>query len=157
MVEFKSLKALNNFLKKNIKSALQDEPPIAVKNLMRKHIMRDVYMVYKPQVYVRRYNRDGLLSEKNIKIDNKRNNSVEIYNITKRNLRYTNEYLAPVIEFGHEEAISRGYRGYSFPNPSRAYYHARPFIANTREDLIRNKQHVKAFQESLKRLGIKTK
>jgi hypothetical protein len=157
MAEFKSLKALIDFLEKSVKSAIQDEPPKAVKNLMKKHILRDVYMVYEqPKIYVRRYNKGGLLDERNIKIDNKKNNTVEIYNITKRNLRYQNEYLAPVIEFGHEEAIAKGYRGYSFPNPKKAYYHERPFIENTRDSLIKSKSHVKALQESLKRLGIKT-
>jgi hypothetical protein len=157
MAEFKSLKALNDFLEKSIKSAIKDDPPKAVKNLMKKHILRDVYMVYKPQQYVRRYNQGGLMDERNIVIDSKENNSVEIYNITKRNLKYQNEYLAPVIEFGHEGAIAKGYRGYSYPNPERAYYHERPFIKNTRDSLIRSKSHVKAFQESLKRLGIRTK
>lgn len=156
MAEFRSLKSLMSFLEKSIKDAIQDEPPKAVKNLMKKHILRDVYMKYKPKLYQRRLNRDGLLDEDNIEINSKSANKVEIYNITKRNLNYTNDYLAPVIEYGHEGAESRGYRGYSYPIPKYAYYYPRPFIGNTRRSLEKNKQHVKALQQSLKRLGIKT-
>ena len=77
MKEFKSLKALKDFLDKSVKSALKDEPPKAVKNLMRKHILRDVYMVYKPETYVRRYNDNGLWDIRNIKVDYKDNNTLE--------------------------------------------------------------------------------
>ena len=156
MKEFKSLKALKDFLDESIKSAIVDEPPKAVKNLMRKHILQDVYMVYKPEVYVRRYEDNGLWDIRNIKVDYKENNTLEIYNVTKRNIRFRDEYLAPLIEFGHLKAIAKGYRGYTFPNPKKAYYDARPFTENTRKSLIRNKSHVKALQQSLKKLGIKT-
>jgi hypothetical protein len=163
MANFKSLKALKEYLSKSIDKAIKDEPPKAVKNLMKKHILRDVYMVYKPFRYERRLNRGGLLDENNILIDPKQPNTVEVYNITKRSTVYTNDYtanqmyLAPVIEFGHDVAEERGYRGYSYPNPKKAYYHARPFIRNTRNSLAKSKSHVKAFQQSLKKLGINTK
>jgi hypothetical protein len=156
MKEFKSLKALKDFLDKSVKSALSDEPPKAVKNLMRKHILRDVYMVYKPEKYVRRYNDNGLWDIRNIKVDHTGSNTLEIYNDTKRNIRFRDEYLTPLIEFGHLKAKAKGYRGYTFPNPKKEYYNARPFTENTRKSLAKNKSHVKAFQQSLKKLGIKT-
>lgn len=163
MAQFKSLKALKEYLEKSVETALKDEPPKAVKNLMIKHILRDVYMVYQPRRYQRRLNNGGLLDEKNIIIDPKDHNTVEIYNITKRNTIYTNDYtagqmyLTPVIEFGHEVAEEKGYRGYTYPNSYKEYYKKRPFISNTRKSLATSKSHVKALQESLKRLGIKTK
>lgn len=151
---FRSLKALEKYLKNAITKSLKDSPPIAVKNLMMKHILRDVYSVYTPKEYVRRYSSEGLLSEDNVVIDNKRGNRIEIWNKTKRNINYTNLYLAPVIEYGHKKAISNGYQGYSYPNPDYAYYYPRPFIKNTRNDLKMNKQHIKALKQSLKKFGI---
>jgi len=157
MEEFNSFKKLQDFLKQAVKKAIQDEPPKAIKNVLKKHILRDVYMAYeKPKKYVRRYHNDGLMDEDNIKVQFKRNNTIEVYNIAKRNLMYTNQYLTPVIEYGHEKAKELGYRGYTFPHPRYKYYHKRPFIANTRESLRKNKSHVKALQHSLRRLGINT-
>lgn len=155
-MEFRSLKALKKHLNDSIKSSIQNVAPIAVKNLMMKHILRDVYMVYKPKIYQRRYMNEGLLDEKNVNIRNRKGNVVEIYNVTKRNLNYSNQYLAPVIEYGHKGAMSKGYRGYSFPNPRYAYYYARPFIGNTRRDLMADKAHVKAFRQGLKTFGIRS-
>jgi hypothetical protein len=156
-MNFKSFKALEKFLKTSIGKAIKDEPPKAVRNLMRRNIIKEVYSVYKPEIYERRYNNDGLLSEKNIISKPKKGNIVEIYNIAKRNIRYTNQYLAPVIEFGHKGAIDKGYRGYTFPRPMRAYYQERPFIRVTREDLFQKKSHVHAMKQSLKKLGISSK
>ena len=154
MKEFHSLNELEKFLKKNIRLALLKDPPTAVKNLMRKHILKDVYFRYRPKEYKRRGINEGLYDKDKIIFKSKKDNTVEIYNIAKRNIRYTNQYLAPVIEFGHEGAESKGYRGYSFPYPQYAYYYPRPFIKNTREDLRKNKQHIKAFIQSLKSYGI---
>jgi hypothetical protein len=154
MPDFKSLKALEKYLKKAIKESIKEEPTKAVKNLMRKHILRDVYMVYKPKEYQRRLISGGLYDEKNIVIKPKRNNTVEIFNKAKRNMNNTNLYLAPIIEFGHKKAVADGYKGYSYEYPHLRYYHPRPFIENTRESLKENKQHVKAMKQNLKKYGI---
>jgi hypothetical protein len=160
MAEFKSFKALDKYLLRAVKSAIKEEPPKAVKNLMKKHILHDVYMVYKPVMYERRYKDHGLMDENNIKIHNRRNEqrqaSVEIFNITKRNRFYSNLYLAPLIEFGHTGAIERGYVGYPRSKPFRKYHKKRPFIDNTRKSLKKSKSHIKAFQYSLSKYGIKT-
>ena len=103
------------------------------------------------------------MTKKTLSLTQQDHTTVEIYNITKRNTVYTNDYtagqmyLTPVIEFGHEVAEEKGYRGYTYPNAYKEYYNKRPFISNTRKSLATSKSHVKALQESLKRLGIKTK
>jgi hypothetical protein len=155
-MDFRSMDKLEKYIKNAINKSIKDKPPQAVKNLMMKHILRDVYSVYKPKIYQRRYTKNGLYDENNVVFKPRKNNTVEIYNKTKRNLNYSNQYLAPVIEFGHEGAKSKGYRGYSYPNPRYAYFYPRPFIKNTRNSLKQNKQHVYAFIQSLKSFGIKS-
>lgn len=157
MAEFKSFKALDKYLKKAVKSAIKDEPPKAVKNLMKKHILHDVYMVYKPKQYIRRYNNQGLMDERNIKIENKRNNIVHIYNVAKRKDYYPNLYLAPIIEYGYEKARTKGVVGVPKGNPNLKYYDKRPFVENTRKSLKKSKSHIKAFQYGLKKFGINSK
>lgn len=158
MKKFRSLKALEYFLKNRIAQALQAEVPNVVADTMETHILREVYLKYpSPKIYERRGNDGGLLDRENITWNRVSSNTIEVMNITKRNINYTNQYLAPVIEYGHKEAEAKGYRGYSFPYPQYAYYYPRPFIKATREDLMKNKQHVKAFQNSLKSYGINSK
>jgi hypothetical protein len=155
--EFRSLKSLEAYLKNKIKSAIQDEVPRKVKQTMQENILREVYLKYSPKMYERRGNDGGLMDEENIIYNVLNSNTLEFMNVTKRNLNFNNEYLAPVIEFGHREAQRRGYRGYSYPYPKYAYFYPRPFIKSTREDLYKNKIHVEAFREGLKKFGITTK
>lgn len=158
--EFKSMKALKFYIESKIQNALQSSHLLQeIKKTMQENILKEVYLVYSPKQYQRRGNSGGLIDENNITHDLVSKNRVEIYNVAKRNTayantKYTNMYLAPLIELGHEEAKASGYQGYNYPRKNRAYYKPRPFVRATREELKRTKKHVKAFKESLNSLGI---
>lgn len=156
MPEFRSFSKLEEFLKNAIQKAIKDEPPKTVKRTMRRHIEHDVYGEYSPKQYIRRGTDGGLADEDNIVIKNKEDNIVEIYNIAKRNMRYTERYLTPLIELGHrkyEDKYGKG-TGYKYPYPQFTYYHPRPFVKKTRRSLRRGKLHINAFKKSLKKYGI---
>jgi hypothetical protein len=160
MAGFKSFKALETYLNNKIRNALQSNDVIEqVKQTMQENILREVYMAYNPRVYQRRGNSGGLMADESITHDVLNSSTIAIYNIAKRNTSYadttyTNPYLAPLIELGHKEAENKGYQGYNYPFRYLAYFKPRPFIKETRNELARTKKHVKAFQKSLKSLGI---
>ena len=156
MPEFRSLNELKEFLENAVVKALNDEPPKVIKRIMREHIKEDVYDVYPfPKVYQRRYDGSGGLYDENMTISETPNEkTLEVYNIAKRNLNYMNEYLAPVIEYGHNRAESKGYRGYTYIRPHLRYYYPRPFVRNTYLELVQSLEHVEAFKKSLKKYGI---
>lgn len=155
MPEFRSLNDLKKFLKNAVTEALKDEPPKVIKKVMREHIKKDVYDVYQPIEYQRRYDDTGGLYDEDMTISKNPNSyTVEVYNIAKRNINYMNRYLVPVIEYGHKKAESKGYKGYTYERPQYRYYYPRPFVKNTYLELVDSLEHVKAFQKSLKKYGI---
>ena len=112
--------------------------------------------VYKPRMYKRRSS-DGLDDESNI---------VGVM-VTDDTLSVTNET---------EPAYGKGYTTdkdlisliegvtvlmvtfYDFPSDDEGdvYMNPRPFISNTRDEIISTKSHIKALQTGLKRQGIKS-
>jgi len=126
-----------------------------VKEVEQQHIQTDVYDVYTPKYYKRRYYNDGLIANDNI-VGSMDGNTLEIVNITKPyNNSYNNE-LAPLVEYGlaysgnAKNIFKSDMSGEPWANP-------RPFTANTIKDLKTNKQHVKALKNGLKNYGIKVK
>jgi hypothetical protein len=160
VAQFKSLKALEFYIKSKIQYALQSGQFLdEIKQTMESNILREVYLAYTPKKYKRRGSSGGLLDDENITHDLVGTNMVEVYNIAKRNTAYanttyTNPYLAPLIELGHKQAVDEGYQGYNYPYKYLAYYKPRPFIRETRQELRRTKRHVRAFKEALKSFGI---
>jgi hypothetical protein len=160
MKEFRSFADLKKFLNESIEKAIKGKVVKKVKNIMRKQIIKDVYRVYNPTMYKRRGTQGGLLANENIVSNNRGKKAVEIFNIAERNRDYsdtvyTNKYLTPLIELGHLQAKGSsiaGNQGYNYPYKYLAYYQPRPFMRNTRNELIRSKEHIPVFMNDLKSL-----
>jgi hypothetical protein len=156
--EFRSLKDLEKFLNDSIEKAIQGKVVKKIKNVMRKHIIKDVYRVYNPVFYDRRGTNGGLLAQENIISNQRDKNTVEVFNIAERNRDYSNtvyvnKYLTPLIEFGHDKAKQStlaGKQGYNYAYKYLAYYQPRPFMRNTRNELRKSKVHIPVFMNDLK-------
>lgn len=141
------MKELQNALQDKIDYALLTGVSDTVSEVMTDHIIRDVYDVYNPLLYLRRYNQGGLLDKNNI------NSSIEEDTLIVENNTKGNPYLLSASK-GKEivEIIETG-NGYDFEN-WEYYGIPRPFIQNTRDDLKANKYHVKALKQGLKKQGL---
>ena len=155
----KSLQALKNELNKKITNALKEEVNNIVIDAMIEHINEDVYNVYEPKFYQRRYTNDGLADISNIDSDVKhcvlavQNNAIAnpVIYIAGKELKSQNQgnFLTPIIETGN------GYDFSSTTSGGREYLKPRPFVSNTNEDLKNNKQHITALKKGLKRQGVR--
>lgn len=165
----KNLKELKGELQKKVNKALQNDVAPVVKNTMIKHIDEDVYDVYEPSTYVRRFNHSGI--EVQSPFDNTENTGLEdIDNIISivqndtlivendtlgsrfyrdkkgkwKTSKNYNQPIAEVIETGH------GYDVWDDAEP-------RPFIKNTRNELRETGKHAEALKKGLEKQGLKVK
>lgn len=161
MATFKNLKDLEKYLKEKIDNSLEKEVASMVKAVQTDHIVDDVYMAYnkvgggrqEPYVYERRYFQGGLIDRENM-VSEVADGVLTVTNIAEANPDYNKspvENLAGLIEYGHEN----GYGQYDYTRNRDGtewqYMQPRPFIENTRDDIAKNKLHVKALKEALKR------
>lgn len=161
MATFKNLKDLEKYLKEKIDNSLEKEVASMVKAVQTDHIVDDVYMAYnnvnggrqEPYVYKRRYFQGGLIDRENMQSE-VNDGTLTVTNIAETNPNYAGspvENLAGLIEYGHEN----GYGQYDYTRNRDGtewqYMQPRPFIENTRDDIAKNKLHVKALKEALKR------
>lgn len=161
MPNFKSIKDALHYAKKesqkSIDKALSNEVFKAVQEVELQHINEDVISVYDPKIYVRRDTR-GIEDPANIVASPVKDGVLTVENITQFNPDYETENhgygLVGLIEYGD------GWNGYHYEYPNsgskKPYNKPRPFIENTRDDLSKNKQHVKALKSGLEKLGINT-
>lgn len=152
----KNLKDLQKELRKKIDYALLTDVSQVITEIMVDHIYRDVYDVYSPHIYSRRYDNGGLGDVRNINssiegntliVENNTLASPYYYNFTSGKYeKSTNagQELTPIIETGW---------GYDFGD-WEYYGVARPFVYNTIEELKDGKYHVIALKQGLKRQGI---
>lgn len=152
----KNLKELEKELYKRINTALDTEVADTVKEVMTDHIVSDVYDVYEPVAYQRRYNNGGLLDANNIISTMGDNGELFVQNITLGYPTYfipginkhfisanADSFITPVIEYG---------KGYDVIDIV-----PRPFIQNTHDDLERNHYHTEAMKRSLKKQGLEVR
>jgi hypothetical protein len=143
------LKNLKTKLKSKIDDALRNEVAEIVTETMLSNIKTEVYDAYNPKRYERRYDDGGIVDEGNI-VSKVKGNTLTVENITMSNKEYLPKgekpfKIAGVIEHGS----GAGYGEYDYYDPG-----ARPFLEETRNDLIKNKQHIDAIKKGLKRQGI---
>lgn len=156
MPKFKNLEELENYIREQVLDTLKEEVVQKVKEVEIEVIEKQVYDVYQPKVYQRRGNNEGLLDIRNIEADPLFNGSY--YSIKNMTRKYqVNEYLAPLIEYGHARAVALGDRGYDIQRFDLPYMYPRPFTRKTYERLERYKEHVVAMKEGLKTRGIDVK
>lgn len=141
------LKQIAKKLQPKIQDALKYEVAETVTETLLSHVKQDVYDVYQPKSYERRYDDGGLADEGNIKSTVK-GNTLIVENTTMSNEDYLPKKKKPYKIAG---SIEYG-TGYDYYSPGE-----RPFIESTREDLRQNKQHISAMGRGLKRQGIDIK
>lgn len=157
MPKFRNLDELEEYIREQLKESLSEDVVQTVKEVEIDEIEDKVYNVYpNPQQYQRRGSNGGLLDIENIVATPIFNgNYFSIKNLTKK--YQINEYLAPLIEFGHNRAVALGYRGYDFERYGLAYMNPRPFTQSTIDRLERSKEHVKAMKEGMKARGFRVR
>lgn len=148
----KDLKELEKELRKRIDVAMLTDVAQTVSEVMIDHIHRDVYDVYKPTIYSRRWDNGGLADPDNI-VSSIEGDTLIVENYTLGNKYFNgmnncisgnyNKPIASIIETGV------GYdTGFDMP---------RPFMKNTIYDLDTNKYHVIALKQGLNKLGLEVK
>lgn len=158
----KNLKELEKELYKRINTALDTEVADTVKDVMTDHIIQDVYEVYEPTEYQRRYDDGGLLDPDNIIATLGNNGEMLVQNVALGNntvymedsisrVYYSsyniNKFIAPIIETG----IGYDVGGWKYDCVPR------PFIKNTHDDLKEHHYHTQAMKQSLKKQGLEVK
>ena len=141
-MKFKSLSALESYLKNAIDVALENQVADAVAEEVAISAQKVVYDVYSPKVYERRM---SLLDETNI--ENQVGN-----NTLTATMRHTlnpwsgphDPVLAPLLEHGYGDM-------------SKPYNQPRPFVQTTIDSLGSNKKHVTALRDGLQSQGIDAK
>lgn len=158
-MEINNLKQLRQYIEKSIQKSLETKVFDKVRDVELSHTVSDVYEAYKPDEYVRRYEKKGLKDPRNIIYEKQK---IKKGWLVVRNITDFNPYrpisrfgynLTNLIEYGWEESCRRIYNVKVAPD----YAQPRPFIANTTEELKQTKIHVKALKEGLKEDGIITK
>lgn len=122
-----------------------------------------VYRVYKPKIYRRRGEYDGMGDPNNIEISGgtSRGGVMVVVNLTEPNPGgcmnndqvTTGKNLPELIEYGYEY---KSYQ-YDFLKRGAAFMKPRPFTAKTIEHLKESKAHVAALKVGLQRQGVKVK
>ncbi|TPG68711.1 hypothetical protein EEL31_09355 [Brevibacillus laterosporus] len=135
MKAFRNLDELNSYLVSQINSSLIDVGE-ETKKTMQKRVDTDVYESYTPTTY----KRTGKLKD-DIEVSLS-NNTVSISPTRSEN----EKYIPRIIETGE---------GYDWIN-SRIYKskQKRPFVQNTKEEIIDKKLHIKTLKSSLKQKKI---
>ena len=182
----KSLGELKKIIENDVNQSLEKDVSRRVIATERQHIITDVYQAYTPTEYVRRTTKagqdiisrydnrpgKGLLSRDNFEVTMTNQEYVDelpdetimfIENVTKGSEKYyveddngkkiwlrsknADKNIAGVIESGHR---------YDVPNMYR-HIGARPFTANTAQELEKWGEHVKTLKKSLERKGYKVR
>lgn len=153
----KQLERISRQLAPKIDSTLAHEVADAVRDQELDAIRDVVYGAYTPKLYHRRGDIDGLADPYNIEATVK-DGKLEVVNRAQPNPGgtlddsrvTTGKYLDELVEYGH--GGSGGF--YDFPKSGAAFMRPRPFTAETKARLSKNKKHVKAFLQGLKKRGV---
>lgn len=159
-MDYKNLDDLLDSVQSAINNTLENEVFEEVKETELRHIRTDVYEVYKPSIYERRYSREGMLDANNIVIlDDNGNNSVTNGNLSVVNVTPPNPYardgattskdLPELIEYGDENYLDKYPFATGYDYPGEPYGLPRPFTANTIDELQTTKAHIVALKKGL--------
>lgn len=165
--KFNNLNELFEFIKDNMEDIMKNDVAEAVKDEEQRQISRVVYDVYtpnngEPYEYVRRKWKDnsGGLADREVIVATigKTKDGVILSVInTARGSDQEDLYLAPLVEYGHDN----GYGEYQYPynrdNTAWKFLQSRPFTEETIKALKRSGLHVEVMKQELNRRGIKTK
>lgn len=167
-MDYKNLNDLMVSVQSAIDNTLENEVFEEVKETELRHIEKDVYAVYKPNDYFRRYEHTGMLDPNNIVITDEfgdntvTNGKLSVVNITSPK-SYTadgeatiNKDLPELIEYGHKNYLNKNStaNGYDYPyGTDTSFIEPRPFTANTIDELQTTKAHVVALKKGLSSKG----
>lgn len=153
----KSLKELEKALQEKVEIALLTDVAETVRDVMLDHIIEDVYEEYTPFEYSRRNNENGLMDGNNINASIEGNTLIvenntlgkPYYREGKELKRSQNadQEIAGVIETG------QGYDIHDWEYDGVP----RPFIENTRRELVDYDWHKKALKQGLQKQGLEVK
>lgn len=142
------LKKIEKQLQKKIQDALKNEVFEKVRDVMQDHIMEDVYNAYTP------YSKDGVTPHYERTYELIWDETIQGKMINKNTLQVENTRhegnrdIVEVIETG------KGYQ-WGYERDLDEEIGARPFISETKKDLLKNGQHIEAMEKGLERQGIK--
>ncbi|MED3912733.1 hypothetical protein P4597_26975 [Peribacillus simplex] len=146
MTVLKGIKDLEKYANKEIRKSLKEDVSKKLVKVAQEHVQKDVYDEYTPKVY----NRTGELMDSFVVNDLA--NGIEIENTRRDGERYIPE----IIEYGHDES-EQGYTfAYHYPGGDN-YIQPRPFIENTRQQIMDESIHVNELKKSLKSKGLDIK
>lgn len=134
---------MEKFLNKQIQQSLQKDVAPKVVKLAEEHVQTDVYDVYSPK----EYDRTGKL-KKSFEVT-PISDGIEIENTQEDEGRYIPE----IIEYGHDKS-SQGYQYATYYPNGDNYLQPRPFIENTRQEILDKNIHIDELKKSLKSKGI---
>jgi hypothetical protein len=137
MPQFKNLNELAKYIDKMTKQSLIEHVAPIVKERMQEHVDTDVYEAYKPK----KYDRTGKL-KKEIEIQEIEDG---IAITPTRTDEDTGKYIPAIIESG---------KGYTYSGYGYAYEQPRPFVQNTKEEILHEGIHKKELVKSLKNKGL---
>lgn len=155
-----ALTKINRQLATKIDDAMTKEVFEEVRDEEAATIYAEVYKVYTPRIYRRRGEYGGLADPYNIEIKGgvAKGGRMAVINVTDPNPGgtmnndhvTTGKNLPELVEHGD------GYKFYHYDFHSRGrYMNARSFTAKTIENLKKNRAHVTALRDGLRRQGIK--
>jgi hypothetical protein len=161
MPEFRSIKELNNYLKKQIADSMQKAGEVA-ERVVREHVDKDVYQAYKPEQYETTFELRESLFTKTPKI---KNDTIEVevkHNTDLINSHEPNQHHSVVESYEPQDVsdwipyiVHNGKTANIWgDDPNTAYLKPRPYFDNAREELEQSKEHVEALKNDLRRKGI---
>lgn len=156
MPKFKNLNELISYVKKQANSVLLNEVAESVKQNISETVIQETYTAYESdaiQPYERRGLDGGLADTSNMVVKKINETTILIRNLTPGNSRYslhTNGPIDKIIVYGtgYQWDRSKIYRLQPFP---------RDFYAGTKARLEKNKNHIIAFKNGLKKRGLNIK
>lgn len=144
----------NQKIKDAIDAVLQAEVAETVKQTEQQAAIDTVYSVYRPVIYERRGQYEGLGDPENMEVTLAEPGRLEVQNITDPNDNYdgtVNKFLPELVEYGNY------YKRYTYDYPKRnaAFMKPRPFTERTAHMLRSGGDHIKAMKKGLKSRGWK--
>jgi hypothetical protein len=153
MPQFNDLNSLFKFVKEEAQATLKDEVAKAAIDEMSTTILEETYPAYRSEAknpYIRRGLHDGLADKSNISVEIIDDNTISIENLTTGNTRYPGSTSGAI-----DGLIVRG-TGYTWRESAiyRLQPFPRDFYAGTVARLTKNKKHIAAFREGMRKRGI---
>lgn len=150
MPRFTNLHALQTFLHRQVDAALSEQVADKVRLALYEHAHSDVYDVYEPRKYDRRYALSDPAFMESVVSGGKLTVSNNAPFDTRYNTAQTGVGLADLVSGGN------GAGGFTYNYPDRGYYRSRPYLENAFEDLAGGKA-IEALKAGLRNRGLTVK